>query len=65
MENTNYYSRFGNYYLPAYLSLLFRKIYNEGIKTTGVEVPWRNGFIIVTKVGNVWCGLICKCLEEW
>lgn len=52
------------YYLPHISSYYFKeKLYEEMIKQ-GVEIPWENWFMNLTKVGNVGAASIYIMLEE-
>ena len=53
-----------NYYLPHISSNYFKeKLYNEMVNQ-GVEIPWENWFMNLSKVGNVGAGSIYIMLEE-
>lgn len=52
------------YYLPHVSSYYFKeRLYDEMIKQ-GVEVPWENWFMNLSKVGNIGSGSIYIMLEE-
>lgn len=53
-----------DYYLPHISSYFFKdKLYNEMVKQ-GVEIPWDNWFMNLSKVGNVGSASIYLMLEE-
>ena len=53
-----------NYYLPHISSHFFKeKLYQEMV-AQGVEIPWENWFMNLSKVGNVGAGSIYIMLEE-
>ena len=52
------------YYLPHVSSYYFReRLYDEMIEQ-GVEIPWKNWFMNLSKVGNIGSGSIYIMLEE-
>ena len=52
------------YFLPHVSSYYFReRLFEEMIKQ-GVEIPWENWFMNLSKVGNVGAGSIYIMLEE-
>lgn len=53
-----------NYYLPHISSYYFKEgLYNE-MKNRGIEIPWENWFMNLSKVGNVGAASIYIMLEE-
>ncbi len=53
-----------DYYLPHISSYYFKeKLYEEMVKQ-GVEIPWENWFMNLSKVGNVGAASIYIMLEE-
>ncbi|PKV52955.1 MULTISPECIES: beta-ketoacyl-ACP synthase III [Aquimarina] len=52
------------YYLPHISSYYFKDALYEAMKDNGVEIPWENWFINLSKVGNVGAGSIYIMLEE-
>tara|TARA_R110000787_G_scaffold183014_3_gene295045 strand:- start:30142 stop:31275 length:1134 start_codon:yes stop_codon:yes gene_type:complete len=52
------------YYLPHVSSYYFRERLFEEMTKQGVEIPWENWFMNLSKVGNVGAGSIYIMLEE-
>ena len=53
-----------NYYLPHISSYYFKDGLYEEMKQQGVEIPWKNWFMNLSKVGNIGAGSIYIMLEE-
>jgi 3-oxoacyl-[acyl-carrier-protein] synthase-3 len=53
-----------NYYLPHISSYYFKEGLYEEMKRNGVEIPWENWFMNLSKVGNVGSASIYIMLEE-
>lgn len=53
-----------NYYLPHISSYYFKEGLYEEMKRNGVEIPWENWFMNLSKVGNVGSASIFIMLEE-
>ncbi len=52
------------YYLPHISSYYFKEKLYEEMKQQGIEIPWKNWFINLDKVGNVGAASIYIMLEE-
>ncbi|WP_425076551.1 beta-ketoacyl-ACP synthase III [Psychroserpens sp. S379A] len=53
-----------NYYLPHISSYYFKENLYQEMVNQGVEIPWENWFLNLSKVGNVGAGSIYIMLEE-
>lgn len=53
-----------NYYLPHISSYYFKEGLYDEMKRNGVEIPWENWFMNLSKVGNVGSASIFIMLEE-
>ena len=53
-----------NYYLPHISSYYFKENLYKEMVAQGVEIPWENWFMNLSKVGNVGAGSIYIMLEE-
>lgn len=53
-----------NYYLPHISSYYFKENLYQEMKKQGVEIPWENWFMNLSKVGNVGAASIYIMLEE-
>lgn len=53
-----------DYYLPHISSYYFKEGLYDEMKNQGVEIPWENWFMNLSKVGNIGAGSIYIMLEE-